>query len=206
MANFMHKASGTFGDGGFWSFGIDSSGSVSESAAESTWAAAVAAFFGDTNVKTYYSTGTELTETSTSTASSTWHQTTLTKTSHAVAGTATDAQMSTRTAVVCSFYTAQATRYGRGRMFLPAPTYAVLGTSNTGHLDATVAGHIASALTTMFGSIVAGGLNQLLYVRKTTRSGVAPYTTNLVTSRVLQGKLMTQKRRSDKIVVATYSV
>lgn len=108
--------------------------------------------------------------------------------------------------MVCSFYTAQATRYGRGRMFLPAPTYAVLGTSNTGHLDATVAGHIASALTTMFGSIVAGGLNQLLYVRKTTRSGVAPYTTNLVTSRVLQGKLMTQKRRSDKIVVATYSV
>lgn len=206
MTFFLHKASGVFGDGGFWSFGIQSSGSISEAAAETAWGAAVAAFFGDTNVKTYYSTGTELTETSTSTASSSFKQTTKTSTTHAVSGTATDAQMSTRTAVVCSVYTAQATKWGRGRFYLPAPSYAVLGTSNTGHLDSTVAGHIATALTTMFTSLTTAGLTQILYVRKTTRGGIAPYTTTSVASRQLQGKLYTQKRRSDKIIVATYSV
>lgn len=206
MANFMHRASGVFADGGFWSFGIDSSGSVSESSAEGTWAGAVAAFFADTNVKTYYSTGTELTLTSTSTASATWRQTTKTETTHAVSGTGTDAQLSTRTSMVCSFYTANATRWGRGRMFLPSPTYAVLGSATTGHLDATIAGNIASALTTMFGSIAAGGLNQLIHTEKETKDGIPPYTTSLITSRRLQGKLMTQRRRSDKIVVATYSV
>lgn len=206
MAFFLHKASGTFGDGGFWSFGIQTSGSISEAAAETAWGNAVAAFFGDTNVKTYYSTGTELTETSSSTASATFHQTTKTSTSHAVAGTATDAQMSTRTAVVCSVYTDQAVRSGRGRIFLPAPTYAVLGTSDTGNLDATVAGHIASALTTMFGSLTTAGLTQILYTRRATRGGIAAYTTSQVASRALQGKLRTQRRRSDKIIVATYTV
>lgn len=206
MTFFLHNASGVFGDGGFWSFNIQTSGSISEAAAETGWAGAVAGFFGDTNVKTYYSTGTELTETSTSTASATFKQTTKTKTSHAVAGTATDAQMSTRTAVVCSVYTAQATRWGRGRIFLPAPSYAVLGTSDTGHLDATVAGHIASALTTMFGALGTAGLTQILYTRKATRGGIAQYTTTQIASRALQGKLYTQRRRSDKIIVASYSV
>lgn len=206
MTFFLHKASGTFGDGGFWSFGIQTSGSISEASANTAWAAATAAFFGDTNVKTYYSTGTELTESSTSTASATFHQTTKTSASQSVAGTATDAQMSTRTAVVCSVYTDLAVRYGRGRIFLPAPTYAVLGTADTGHLDATVAGHIASALTTLFTSLTTAGLTQILYTRRATRGGTPAYTTTQVATRALQGKLATQRRRSDKIIVATYTV
>jgi hypothetical protein len=206
MAFFLHKASGTFGDGGFWSFGIQSSGSISEAAAETAWGTAIAAFFGDTNVKTYYSTATTLTATSTSTASATFHQTTKTVTSHSVAGTATDAQLSTRTSPVCSVYTANAVRYGRGRIFLPSPTYAVLGTGTTGELDATVAGHIATALTTMFGSLTTAGLTQILYTHKATRGGVPAYTTSQVVRRELQGKLRTQRRRSDKIIAATYTV
>lgn len=54
MPFFLHNAAGTFGDGGFWSFNIQTSGSISEAAAETAWGNAVAAFFGDTNVKSYY--------------------------------------------------------------------------------------------------------------------------------------------------------
>lgn len=206
MTFFLHKASGIFGDGGFWSFGLQTSGSISEAAAETGWGNAVAAFFNDANVKTYYSTGTELTGTSTSTASATFHQTTKTSTSHAVSGTATDAQMSTRTSVVCSFYTAQAVKSGRGRVFLPAPSYIVLGTATTGELDPTVAGHIATALTTLFTSLTTAGLSQILYTRRATRGGTPAYTTTQVSSRKLQGKLRTQRRRSDKIIAPTYTV
>lgn len=206
MTFFLHKANGIFGDGGFWSFGSTTSGSISEAAAETAWAGAVAAFFGDVNVKTYYSTGTELTATSSSTASSTFHQTTITRTAHSVSGTATDAQMSTSTSPVLSLYTAQAQKYGRGRIFLPSPSYIVLGTADTGQLDPTIAGHIATALTTLFTSLTTAGLTQVLYTRRETKSGVAPYTTTQVTNRHLQGKLRVQRRRSDKIIAPTYTV
>jgi hypothetical protein len=204
MTFFLHTARGTFDDGGFWSFGIQSSGSVSEASAESTWAAAVSAFFGDANVKTYYSTGTTLTQTSTSTASATFRQTTITRTGHSVAGTSTAAQLPTVLGVVATWYTANATRFGRGRIFLPAPAVTALGTGLTGHLDPTVAGNIKTALATLFASMSAGGLTQILYTRKETRSGVPADTTSQVTGRVLQGKIHVQRRRSDKIIAPTY--
>lgn len=206
MAFFLHNAKGIFGDGGFWSFNIQTSGSISEAAAEAAWGAAVVNFFSDTNVKTYYQPGLELTGTSSSTASATFHQTSITRTSHSTVGTGTAKQLPTYVGLVVSYYTAQATKYGRGRSFLPAPNYNVLATADTGELDATVAGHIASALTTAFTSLTTAGLTQILYTRKATRGGVAAYTTTQVTNRHLQGKLHVQKRRSDKIIGATYNV
>lgn len=206
MTFFLHSASGIFPDGGFWSFGIQTSGSISEASAETAWGTAVANFFGDTNVKTYYAPGFEYTASSTSTASATFHQTTITRTSHSTVGTSTSGQLPPTNAMVCSVYTAQATRSGRGRLFLPAPCTNVFSAGDEGHLDATVAGHVASALTTMFGALTTAGLTQILYTRRATRGGTPAYTTTQVSSRKLQGKMRTQRRRSDKIVVATYTV
>lgn len=205
MTFYLHKAAGTFEDGGFWSFGIQSSGSILEAAAETAWGNAVAAFFGDTNVKTYYSTGLSLTSTSTSTASPTFHQTTITRTTHAVAGTSTSPQLPTVLGVVASWYTPNAIKAGRGRVFLPAPASNVLDTANSGHLLPADATNIGTALATLFSSLSTAGLTQILYTRRATRGGTPAYTTSQVTSRLLQGKIHVQKRRSDKIIAPTYN-
>lgn len=204
MTFYLHKANGTFGDGGFWSFGIQTSGSILESAAETAWSNAVAAFFGDTNVKTYYSPDTTLTATSTSTASATFHQTTITRTTHAVVGTSTSPQLPTTMAVVTSFYTPNAIKAGRGRIFLPAPTTDVVTSPGTGQINAAVGANLGTAIATLFTSLSTAGLTQILYTRRATRGGTPAYTTSQVTSRVVQGKLHVQKRRSDKILVASF--
>lgn len=206
MTFYLHKANGKFADGGFWSFGLTTSGSISESAAETAWAAAVVAFFTDTNVATYYSTGAELLQTSTSTASATFRQTTKTATSHTTVGTSTGNQLPTVLGLVVSLYTGNATRYGRGRMFLPAPTTTVLDTApQDGMLTATVGGHIGTAVATWFNSLATAGLTPVLYTRRATRSGIPADTTSQILTRKVQGKLHVQKRRSDKIIAATYA-
>lgn len=205
MPNFLHKASGTLGDGSFWSFGLTTGGSITEAAAETAWGNAVVAFFSDTNVKAYYSASFLLSATSTSTASATFHQTTKTTTSHSVAGTSTGAQLPTVLSPVWSLYSGNATKDGRGRIYLPAPTTTVLGAVSSGHLDATVAGDIGTALATLWSSLNTAGLTPILYVRRTTRGGTPAYTTTDITSRKLQGKVHVQKRRGDKIIAPTYS-
>lgn len=206
MTFFLHNAHGTFQSGAAWSFGIETTGSISEATAQTAWDGAVQGFFTDANVTTYYSPALTFLGTSTSTASPTFHQTTITRTGHTTAGTATTPQLPPVLGMVCSFYTAQAQKYGRGRIFLPAPCSAVLASGTSGHMDATIAGNIATALTAMFQALTTAGLDQILYTRRATRSGVAQYTTTAVTARALQGKLHVQKRREDKIFVASYGV
>lgn len=207
MTFFLHQAAGTFADGGFWSFNIQTSGSISEAAANTAWAAATAAFFGDTNVKTYYSTGLTLTGSSTSTASSTFHQTTKTRATQSVVGTSTGHQLPTVLAPVISFYTANATRYGRGRIYLPAPAYNVLTTTvEKGQLSSTVATNIGTAYRTLINSMATAGLTQIIYTRHATRGGVPQYTTSQVTTWELQLKLHVQKRRSDKVLAGATTI
>ena len=206
MTYFLHKANGKFADGGFWSFGLTTSGAVSEASAETTWANAVVGFFTDTNVKTYYSTGLELTATSTSTASSTFHQTTKTTTSHTTSGAATGNQLPTVLGLVVSMYTANATRDGRGRWFLPAATTDVLDSSpQDGQLSATAGGNLGTAVAAIFTALGTGGLTPILWTRRATRGGTPAYSVSNITSRKVQGKLHVQKRRSDKIIAATYA-
>lgn len=200
MPNFLHQASGVNGSGAFWSFNLKSSGSITESAAETAWAGAVAAFFGDATVKTYYSTGTELTATSTSTASALWKQTTITRTAHSVAGTAATQELPDFCAMVLTLRSAFADKSGHGRWFLPAPVAAVLSVGTGGHLDATKAGNIATAIVTLFGSLTTAGLTPLLLTRKATLGGLPALNTRTITSRQLSETLVVQNRRGDKLV------
>lgn len=206
MTFFMHTANGTLGDASFWSFGLVTSGSVSEAAAETAWANAVVAFFTDTNVKTYYHPDFTLTQTASSTASPTFHQTTKTVTSHSTVGTSTGVQLPSRLTPLISLYTAQATRWGRGRMKLPSPTSTVLATTGTGELDATVRANIASAASTWLAALVTAGLTPVLVHRKVTLTGPAQYSTTQYASGLVWGRLDTLRRRGDKIVPASSPV
>ena len=205
MTFFLHSARGTQADGSFWSFGLVTSGAISEAAAETGWSGAVQGFFADANVVTYYTAGNTLTETSTSTASSTFHQTTKTSTSHSTVGTSVADQLPMRLTVILSLYSAQATRYGRGRIKLPAPSANVLSTDNKGMIDATVATNIASAAATWFTALGTAGLTPILVTRRKTVSGVAQYSTRDITSGLVWHHFGTLRRRADKIIAASTS-
>src|SRR5690242_21216178 len=99
------------------------SGSVSEASAETTWGGAIAAMYGTAGWASYLSANFSLTETSTSTASASFKQTTITRTTHAVAGTNNTAGvLPDHDAMVVTFRTGTATKSSHGRWYLPGWT------------------------------------------------------------------------------------
>lgn len=204
MTNFLHKASGTSPSGQFWSFGLVTSGSISEATAQSSWNTRVSAFFADTNVKALYKTTTILTLTSTSTASPTFKQTTVTQNTVSVAGTATTQETPEQMSMVVTTLSALRTRSGHGRLFLPAPVSAALTVNTGGQIAAANVTNIASALTTWFTGLVTDGLAPQILHRKATLGGLAANSLTPMTSGKLGNTLHVQKRRGDKRTI-TYT-
>ena len=205
MAFFLHSANGTLAGGSFWSFGLVTSGSVSEAGAQTTWDGAVSGFFADAVVTTYYTPGFTLVSTATSTASSQFKQTTKSTTAVGTHGTSTGEQLSPRTSVVLSLYTAQATRWGRGRMTLPAPSSTVLATDDTGTISATARAAIASAAGDLFSALATGSLSPVIVHRRAISGGPAAFDTTAIASGLVYGHFDTQRRRGDKLVPASSS-
>lgn len=202
MANFLHTARGTLASGAFWSFTMKSSGSISEGAAETAWGGAIAGFFGTAGVEALYSTGCTLTQTTTSTASASWKQTTITRTTHAVSGTAATQELPDYCAMVVTYRAATADKSSHGRWFLPAPVAAALSAGTGGHLSAGSVTTLAGALTTARNAITGAGLQPLILTRKATKSGLPALNTRLVTEWELVHTLAVQNRRGDKLIPA----
>jgi hypothetical protein len=200
MTFYLHKASGIGADAQPWSFGLVSSGSVSEAAAQTTWAAAVDGFFTTTAVAALYSTAVSITATSTSTASPLFKQTTKTSTLATHAGTATTQELPSQVAMVVTIRSAASTKSGHGRLFLPAPVAAALAVGTGGHLSAGSVTTLSTALGVMFTALVTGGLSPLILTRRKTINGQGALTTQQVTAIDMPNKLAIQRRRGDKII------
>lgn len=200
MTFFLHKASGTAPSGQFWSFGLVTTGSITETAAQASWHARVVAFFADTNVKALYKTTTVLTLTSTSTASSTFKQTTLSSNVESTAGTATTQELPDQMAMVITTISALRTRSGHGRMFLPAPVSAALNPGSGGEIAAANMTNIGTAATTWLTGLVTDGITPVILTRKATLGGQAAFSTRNVTSAKISNILHVQRRRGDKRV------
>lgn len=200
MTNYLHKASGVLGSGAFWSFGLKTTGAISESAAETGWGGAVNAFFATAGVAALYSTGSELTLTSTSTASASWKQTTITRTTHTAAGSAATQELPDFCSMVVTLRSAAATKSGHGRWFLPAPVSAALAIGSGGHLSAGSTTTFTGALATLFNSLATAGLTPVLLTRKATLGGLPALTIQNITTRELVHTLGVQTRRGDKLV------
>lgn len=200
MTFYLHKAIGIGADAQPWSFGLVSSGSVSEAAAQTTWAAAVDGFFTTTAVAALYSTAVSITATSTSTASPLFKQTTKTSTLATHAGTATTQELPSQVAMVVTIRSAASTKSGHGRLFLPAPVAAALAVGTGGHLSAGSVTTLSTALGVMFTALVTGGLSPLILTRRKTINGQGALTTQQVTAIDMPNKLAIQRRRGDKII------
>jgi hypothetical protein len=201
---FLHKASGTSPSGQFWSYGLITTGSLSEAAAQTSWHTRTTGFWADTNVKALYKTTTVLTLTSTSTASPTFKQTTLTATTESTAGTATTQETPDQLAMVVTTISALRSRSGHGRMFLPAPVSAALSPNTGGQIAGANMTNIGTALTTYFTGLVTDGLQPVILTRKATKGGLAALSTRNVISGKVGNTLHIQKRRGDKRAI-TYT-
>jgi hypothetical protein len=197
MPNFLHKAGGTLSGGFPWSIGMISTSADSEAAAQGVWDSGVTTFWGDAAFIALMPTGTALTYTSTSTANASFKQTTKTTTTHSTAGTATQGQAFGASMIV-TWRTASATKWGRGRWYLPA--FATTGLATGGFtLSATATGDIVTAINAAL-AIWVGPLNFQILHRKNTLTGPTALTLTPIVAGDVSNKLAIQRRRADKFV------
>jgi hypothetical protein len=198
MPNYLHTASGTLGGTFAWSFTSKSTSSSAEAAAETAWGGGIAAMFGSGGFNGLLASDVELTLTSTSTATADWKQSTITRTTHAVAGAATQS-LPYQVGEVVTWRTDLATKYGRGRWFLPPMAVGALATDGF-VLSATAVTDIVTAVNAALASW-AGVLNlQILHRKGSIGGAVAPLSISPIATGDVANKLVIQKRRADKLV------
>jgi hypothetical protein len=199
MANYLHQAGGTL-EGGFpWSINMVSTSSSAEAAAQTAWDTGVQAMFNSASFHGLLPTGTVLTFSSTSTASATFKQTTKTTNTHSIAGTATQG-LPFQAGEVVTWRTAQHTKWGRGRWYLP--TIGVTALDTAGFVLSTAAvGDIVTAVNAGLAAWV-GTLDFQILHRKATIGGPGADTLTPIISGDVSNKLVIQRRRADKYVPA----
>lgn len=197
MPNYLHKAGGTL-EGGFpWSIGMVSISSATESTAESTWATGIVNMFSLAGFRALVPAGTILTYTSTSTANASFKQTTKTETTHSIAGTG-GAGLPYQVGEVVRWRSAQATKWGRARWYLPPMTAAALATDGFVLASASVT-EVVDAVNAFLTAIIGTLQPQILH-RKATLTGPGADTLTPIISGGVVDKLVIQKRRGDKYV------
>ena len=195
MPNYLHKAGGTLQGGFPWSIGMISTSSSTESAAQTNWDAGVLAMWNLAAFNALMAAGTILTYTSTSTASASFTQTTKTTTTHNLPGTAT-AGLPFQVGEVVTWRTASATKWGRGRWYLPTIGTNALATSGF-VLSASSLTTITNALNAGL-AVWVGTLNFQLLHRRATLAGPAALTLTPIVAGDVSNKLVIQRRRADK--------
>lgn len=198
MTNYLVVAGGQLVGGYPWSIHGVAVSTSSESAVEAAWSSGWAAIMGDATLKTFYPAGTELTYTYTSTADASFKQTTVTETQATYAGTSASPSLPFQACAIVSLRTAQRTRWGRGRWYLPAPaTNAMSATAPT--LSTAFESALDAALQNAFAQWTPVLTLQILH-RKATKTGPGAMTITPVNGCDTSNKLGVQRRRGDKYV------
>lgn len=197
MPNYLHQAGGTL-EGGFpWSITMVSTSSDSESAAQTVWDNGIVAMWGNAAFNALMPAGTVLTYTQTSTANASFKQTTKTTNTHSTPGTAT-AGLPFQVAEVVTWRSAQATKWGRGRWYLPPIGVTALATAGF-VLSTTAVSDIVTAVNAGL-TVWVGSLNFQILHRKNTLTGPLADTLTPIASGDVSNKLVIQRRRADKYV------
>jgi len=177
----------------------------SETAVASAFDTAFRLIFSNASLAPYIPTTVEITQTSVSTASSVFKQTT--KTTHAatLAGTGASPALSYHTCAVITFRTAYATKWGRGRWYLPPLGTNALAAGGFALLAAAQTA-LQTALNAYWTSVGVSYTHVILH-RKATASGArAANTTDTVVASDVPNTLSQQRRRADKLVPSRLSI
>lgn len=195
MSDFALYGSGLLANGAAWSSRIYVSGSVSEAAGAAAIHSAWDALWGQ--ITTYLPVATTLTETACFTLNSSWKFTTGTTNDESLAGTSGVDSLPISTAAVITWRTAQRTKSGHGRSFLPASAINSVATAaDTGKLLPAFQTAASTGAADFLSALTGAALTPLLLKR----SGLT--TTPITGANV--GSLFRQQRRRQSKVSPTY--
>lgn len=200
MTNFLHQAAGTI-SGQPWSFNAVSVSTADEATAEGEWHGGIAAMFNSASFNALLPTTVELTQTSTSTASSTFKQTTKTVTHATIAGTSTDPGLPYHVCEVVTLRTNLATKFGRGRWYLPAMATNAVDAAGY-QISAAGVTAIVNAVNAAFAAWAGTLALQVLHRRGSIGGVVTPDSMSPITTGDISNAFATQRRRGDKVVPA----
>jgi hypothetical protein len=205
MAFYLAQASGLLNADFPWSVNSVLQSSESEAALATAFDNAFRAIWLNVTLKPYIPTTVTIEETSVSTASAVFKQTTKTTNSSSTAGTSSSAALPYHTCEIVTFRTASATRWGRGRWYLPplatnalaADGYSILAAAQTALQD---------GLNAYFTSAGASYNHVILHRRATAGGARAAFSTDPITAADIPSTFAVQRRRADKLVPSRLSV
>lgn len=205
MAFYLAQVAGTLFSSASWSMNAVLSSALSEGSVATAFDTAIRACFTNVTLAPFIPGNVEITQTSVSSASATFKQTTKTTTIATTAGTGTDAALPFATCEIITFRTASATRWGRGRWYFPPLGYNALG---AGGFELTSGAQTAlkDGLNAYFTSVGSTYQHVILH-KKATKGGTrTAYSTDLVTAADIPSSFAQQRRRGDKIVPSRMSI
>lgn len=205
MAFYLAQASGLLNAEFPWSVNAVLSSNNAEVSVETTFDAAVRGIWTNASLSAYIPTTVTIEETSVSTASANFKQTTKTITSLSTAGASTSEALPYHTCEIITFRTPYATKWGRGRWYLPPLATNALAADGYSILEAAQTA-LQSAMDAYFTAVGTAYTHVILHRRATANGGRAAYTTDAVTTCDIPNTFATQRRRADKIVPARLQV
>jgi hypothetical protein len=205
MAYYLAQASGLLNSAFPWSMNFVLSATESESAISALFNTAIRGVFTDTELTAYIPTTVEMTETSVSTASPTFKQTTKTTVTATTAGTGTSVGLPYQVSEILTFRTSFATKWGRGRCYFPPLGVNALA---AGGFTILVAAQDAlqHAWNGYFTAVGATYQHVILHKKATAGGARAAYTTDTVAFADIPSTFAVQTRRADKLVPSRVSV
>lgn len=201
MAFYLAQASGTLNSSFPWSVNAVLQSSGSEGAVATAFNTAFRLIFTNGAFAPYIPTTVAITATSVSTASATFKQTTKTVTTATTAGTSTSAALPFHTAAIVTFRTANATKWGRGRWYMPCFATNALAANGFDMLAAAETA-FAGALTAYFTSVGSSYSHVILHRKATAGGARAAFTTDTVIAGDVSNAFAVQRRRADKLSVS----
>lgn len=205
MAFYLAQVAGLLNSAAPWSMNAVLSSSGSEAAVSTAFDTAIRACFTNATLKPYIPTTVEITETSVSTASATFKQTTKTTVTSTTAGTGTDAALPFGSCEIITWRTANATRWGRGRWYFPPLGFNALAASGFEILAAAQTA-MQDGMNAYFTSVGSSYQHVILHKRATKGGTRAAFSTDIVTAADIPSTFAIQKRRGDKIVPSRISI
>lgn len=205
MTFYLLQVAGTLAGSFPWSINAFGESSSSESTVANVWDGAFREVFTTTGLEAYIPTTVEITQTSASTASSTFKQTTKTVNSSTTAGTSTSPALPYHTCEIVTLRSALAKRSGRGRWYLPPLASNALAADGFS-IIAAAQDDLESAFTTFFSTIsptITLGVKHL----KTSADGTTTaYSMSQIVAADIPNTFAVQRRRADKLVPTRVSV
>lgn len=205
MAFYLAQVSGLLNSSFPWSMNFDLSATNSEAAVATLFDTAIRGVFTDTSLAPFIPTTVEITQTSVSTASALFKQTTKTSHSAVTAGTSTSISLPYQICEIITWRTSFATKWGRGRAYFPPLAVNALAAGGFTILAAAQTA-MQHAWNGYFTATVSTYAHVILHRKATAGGARAAGTTDTVATADIPSTFAVQTRRADKLVPSRLSV